>query len=97
MEKQQDSINKKFYYYQGGSEIYCVTADKETDTSIWANGSRRAKQSAFCSYRETFEEAKDDAIKSAANGLRRAQEDVKRYTNQSLDLLILTSAREVNY
>lgn len=97
MEKQQNSINKKFYYYQGGSNVCFVTAEKETETSIWVRGNRRAKVSAFGRYFETFDEAKEDAVTNTAKRLRDAQEDVKRLTNQSLDLVILTSAREVNY
>ena len=59
--------------WDAAAEIIEVEVEKETDKSVWINGSRNAKVSEDANYYDTWEEAKDALVvcqKSRVNRLR---------------------------
>ncbi len=59
MKKYAARINNRF---NCDAKISEVEIDKETDTSVWINGKRRAKRSLWMNYYDTWEEARDGLL-----------------------------------
>ena len=45
-----------------GAEIGPVDVDRETESSVWVNGRRRAKNGDYVSYFDTWEEARNHLL-----------------------------------
>lgn len=71
-----------------GNPIKKVTAEKQTDKSVWLRGSRFAKRSEYMNYVETLDEAKkilkdyfQGKLDQAEMSFKREQENMAKVNN----------------
>lgn len=69
------------FYYEGVPApcIQEIEVEKETDASVWVNGSRRAKRSMTEAYFGTWDEAYDYLLHVANLRIEDARKNVERY------------------
>lgn len=61
---------KTRYRHYNSNHIEEIEADRESDSSIWINGERRAKRTEHDNYFRTYQEAKDWLIEEATKEIR---------------------------
>ena len=62
------------YKWGSSAEIKEVEVEKETDKSVWINGSRTAKATAYSTFFDTFQEAKKGLISNQVRILNNVEE-----------------------
>ena len=69
------------FYYEGvpTPHIQEIEVEKETDVSVWVNGSRRAKQSMTEAYLGTWDEAYERLLYIANLRIEDALKSIERY------------------
>jgi len=55
-----------------------VKVERETDSSVWVEGRRRAKKAGYCGYFDTWEEAKNSLLNKAQKDVDAARSRLQR-------------------
>lgn len=60
------------------AKIQVVEIERETDNSIWINGSRQSKGSSHCRFHDSWEEARDHLMKLAEGKVSSLRNELER-------------------
>lgn len=55
-----------------------IQVERETEHSVWINGSRNKKNTDSCRYWDTYDEAKDYLVKKQELDIQRAENNLER-------------------